>query len=616
MSRSIQSNEVLKLLNDAQLGRYKYTPSPADWRDHWIYFLITDRFNNPLAAPREQWDAPVGSFQGGTFNGIRDRLDYLKDLGVGALWISPVLKNPQYDGFAHHGYGVQDFMSIDPRFSSDPARARLEPAFVEAELRQLVDAAHARGIYVIFDIVLNHAGNVFAYEGDRNDAPWRDDGVYPIMLRDADGHAGTDWPSPPAVHGISQDALIWLIELQRKEYFRRMGNAFSRPTDVQEQAGDFFSLKELNTSYREPHPVYGDFYPVRSILIATHQYLIAKYDIDGFRIDTLKYLEPDFACEFGSAIREYALSIGKKNFFTFGEVYDQEEKIARFIGRNSSNGGDLIGVDAALDFPLFFKLPGLSKGYTTAAEIAQMFRHRKQLTGSLISSQGEISRYFVTFLDNHDQNARLHYADPSDPHRYDDQTTLALACQFSLQGIPCLYYGTEQGLIGRGDRPEFVREALWGKENAFNTEHPFYRTIRQLSAARIARPSLRYGRQYFRPISGNGENFGFSSYPNGILAFSRMLADLETVIVANTDIHNSWSGEVIVDYTLWPGERTFEMQFSNKRVIATFPPVPVVEKPQGTVQIVGLDGETSNGPARVIHIDLLPGEVQIWGKGL
>src|SRR5262249_54136537 len=311
----------------------------------------------------------------------------------------------------------------------------------------------------------------------------------------------------------------------------------------------------------------------------------------------------------------YALSIGKRNFFTFGEVYDQEEKIARFIGRNSRDSGDLIGVDAALDFPLFFKLPDMAKGRVAAAEIAQMFRQRKRLTESLISSQGEVSRYFVTFLDNHDQHARLHYVDPVDPHRYDDQTTLALACLFSLQGIPSVYYGTEQGLNGHGDRPEYVREALWGKENAFDSYHPFYRTIHQLSIVRMRQPSLRYGRQYFRPISGNGVNFGVSSYPNGVVAFSRLLADLETVVIANTDIDNAWSGEIIVDYTIWPGENTFELQFSNKRAIEGVYPVKVAEKLQGTVQIVGLDGVTTNGPIRVITVNLLPGEVQIWGKG-
>lgn len=616
MPRSIHSPDLHKLLNDSQIGRIKYTPSPADWRDHWIYFLITDRFNNPVAPPRQPWNEPVGTFQGGTFNGVREQLDYLKDLGVGALWISPVLKNPQYDQSAHHGYGVQDFLSIDPRFASDPEQAHQHPELAEKELRELVDAAHEHGIYVISDIVLNHVGNVFAYEGDRNDAPWRDDGPYQIMWRDEEGRGRAEWPTPPTIEDISSDALIFPVEMQRNEYFRRKGNAFSRPMDVQEQAGDFYALKELDTASQQPHAVYGISYPVRAILIAAHVHLIAKYDIDGFRIDTLKYIEPDFATDFGSAVREYALTIGKKNFFTFGEVYDGEEKIARFIGRNANATGDLVGVDAALDFPLFFKLAGVAKGQLAPVEIAQLFRRRKQLTDSLISSQGEASGYFVTFLDNHDQQTRLRYVDPADPHRYDSQATLALACLFTLQGIPCIYYGTEQGLCGRGDRPEYVREALWGKADGFDPHQPFYRTIQQLSAIRSKHPALRYGRQYFRPISGDGANFGFSNYTSGVLAYSRLLFDLEVVVIANTDIQNAWSGDVIVDYTLVPGELAFELQFSNMRATEGFYPVQVTEKPQGMVQIAQLDGGTTNGPARVIHVELLPGEVQIWSKGL
>src|SRR6185369_9950350 len=123
---------------------------------------------------------------------------------------------------------------------------------------------------------------------------------------------------------------------------------------------------------------------------------------------------------------------------------------------------------------------------------------------------------------------------------YDSQATLALACQFTLQGIPCVYYGTEQGLSGHGDRPEYVREALWGKTDGFDPHQPFYRTIRQLSALRLKHSPLRYGRQYFRPISGDGANFGFSSYTSGVLAYSRLLSDLEVVVVANTDIQNAW----------------------------------------------------------------------------
>jgi hypothetical protein len=80
----------------------------------------------------------------------------------------------------------------------------------------------------------------------------------------------------------------------------------------------------------------------------------------------LKYLEPDFASEFGSAVREYALTIGKKNFFTFGEVYDQEEKIARFIGRNGNADGDLISVVPAIRIGFHNRvivLPGCSRKY-------------------------------------------------------------------------------------------------------------------------------------------------------------------------------------------------------------------------------------------------------------
>src|SRR6266704_2306683 len=66
-------------------------PSPEDWRDTWIYFLMVDRFNNPGVPPRHQpWDQPWGDFQGGTFTGIKQQLDYLQELGVGAIWLSPL----------------------------------------------------------------------------------------------------------------------------------------------------------------------------------------------------------------------------------------------------------------------------------------------------------------------------------------------------------------------------------------------------------------------------------------------------------------------------------------------------------------------------------------------
>jgi glycosidase len=586
-------------------------PSPVDWRDQWVYFVLVDRFNNPSEPPRHSWDGSHGVFQGGTLNGIRERLDYLQELGVGALWLSPVMKNCQFEQ-SYHGYGIQDFVAIDPRLASDPEAARRDPALVEAELRGLVDAAHERGMYVIFDIVLNHVGDVFEYVLDDEHtsglAPWRGDAPHAIRWRDADGRGRPDWPQlPPAPPA---DAGLWPAELQHNAFLRRRGNAFDRPAWEQEAAGDFFTLKELVTDDREVTAERGLYYPVRDTLIRAYQYLIARYDVDAYRIDTLKYIEPEFARIFGNAIREYAQSIGKRNFFTFGEVYDNEEKIAGFIGRQALEPGDLTGVDAALDFPLFYNLPGVAKGLQPPKAISDVFALRQRVARGIISSHGEVSRYFVTFLDNHDQHSRFYYRDPADPHRYDGQMTLGLACLFSLQGIPCLYYGTEQGLHGAGGAPEAVREALWGKPNAFDREHPFYRAVAELAALRASQPALRYGRQYFRPISGDGVHFGLSPFPNGVLAFSRILNDQEVVVVANTNAGAGWRGEVIVDYALNPDGATYDVLYRNNTDAVAAAPA-VASKAVGSVEIHEADGAITHGPARAISVTLGPSEIQI-----
>lgn len=580
-------------------------PSPADWRDQWIYFLLLDRFNNPQAPPRfAPFDGLHGVFQGGTFNGVRERLDYLQQLGVGAIWLSPVLKNCQSNPFTYHGYGIQDFLQVDPRFASDPPAASANPQLAENELRALIDAAHARGIYVIFDIVLNHAGDVFEYvfaDGSRSaEADWRDT-PYPINWRDENGRGRTDWTQAPA--NPPADAAVWPTELRRNEFFRRQGRGG-------EAGGDFASLKELVTAFQEFDPQSGSQFPVRNILIRAHQYLIARFDVDGFRIDTLKYIEPEFARVFGNAMREFALSIGKKNFFTFGEVYDNEEQIARFIGRHAAEDTDLVGVDAALDFPLFFRLPGVAKGLLAPAEVIQMFEHRKEVERGIISSHGEASRFFVTFLDNHDQRERFLFSPPDAPSRFADQLTLAVGCLFTLQGIPCLYYGTEQGLHGAGDQDTAVREALWGKPKAFDPEQALYRTLQRLAGVRREQPALRYGRQYFRPLSGDGFHFGISNSSAGVLAFSRILNDQELVVVANANPQSGWAGEVIVDASLNAVGANYEVLFTNAAAGGTAPG-PVVEKAVGNVEIHEINGAVTRGPARSLRVTLEKMELQI-----
>ena len=579
-------------------------PSPPDWRDVWVYFLLIDRFNNPLAPPRyPPFDSEQGTFQGGSFNGIREQLDYLLQLGVGAIWLSPVIKNCQYEDTTYHGYGFQDFLQVDPRFASDPAAARLNPKLAEDELRALVDAAHARNIYVVFDIVLNHAGNVFGYDlaGNHNaaEAPGQTT-VYPIRWHDANGQAA--FADFNGVGAIADDAAVWPVELQRNDLFRRKGRGG-------EAGGDFSSLKELVTDFSETTP-FNQSFTVRNTLILAYQYLIANYDIDGFRIDTLKFIEADFARIFANAMREFSLSIGKKNFFTFGEVYDEEEKINQFIGRTTNLTDEPIGVDAALDFPLFFRLPSVAKGLAAPSVIKDMYQHRKAVESNILSTHGDATNFFVTFLDNHDMRQRFYYRDPANPTQFDRQLTLGIACLFGLQGIPCLYYGTEQGLHGSGQGDAAVREALWGRgANAFDPLHPFYEAISQLSRVRAGQPALRYGRQYFRPLSGDGVTFSISPFSPGVIAFSRILNDQEVLIVANTQTTGSFAGDVIVDAILNADQTPYTILYSNHDQPQA--PEAISTKNAGTVRIHDERDRVTQGPVRVLRVRLHPMEVQI-----
>jgi glycosidase len=364
--------------------------------------------------------------------------------------------------------------------------------------------------------------------------------------------------------------------------------------------GDFASLKQMMSEDRE----------VQRFLIRCYQYVIARFDIDGFRIDTLRYLKGGLARTFGNAVREFALSIGKENFFTFGEVFDSraEDDIARFIGRNTTSGDDVVGVDAALDYPLFNTLRPLTKGFAAPTAVVGMYQYRKAVEQHIVSSHGDATRFFVTFLDNHDVKERIRHLPPGDdaapPTGFDAQVTLGLACLFSLPGIPCLYYGTEQGLHGAGS-DEAVREALWGGPG-FKTSGYFYEEIAKIGKVRAEQPALKYGRFYFRPISGDRQNFGPSSFLQGVLAYSRILNEDEVLVVANTSTTQSESPWVIVDGTLHDVGSNFRVLYSNLK-----PTSPGAVAQTGAVTVQEVDGTTGHGPLKVLPVTLQPMEVQI-----
>jgi glycosidase len=578
-------------------------PSPEDWRDRWIYFLMLDRFNNPSSPPAHQpFDDPnFYGFQGGKFSGVQQQLAYIKQLGAGAIWLSPALKNFIFDPNTYHGYGIHNFIAAEPRFADNPAAA-------DNELRALVDAAHQQDLLVIFDIVLNHTGNAFAYQCDPADQfcisnQGAQAGFHaspqPVQWRDQTGAARQDFPDVATIPNPSLDALVWPSELQQNQFFRRQGTPDGNGDDT---IGDFSVLKQMMTA--DPN--------LQRFLIRAYQYVIARFDIDGFRIDTLRYLKGDLPRLFGNSMREFALSIGKRNFFTFGEVLDSnsEQDIASFIGRNTLTNTDdsqLVGVDAALDYPLFNNLKPVVKGFAAPSTVAGMYQNRKNVEADVLSSHGDATRFFVTFLDNHDMKERIRYVDPGNPTEFDVQVTLGLACLYSLPGIPCLYYGTEQGLHGAGSDPA-VREALWGGPG-FDESSNFYQHIQQIAAVRAEESALRYGRFYFRPLSGDGVTFGVSGYPQGVVAFSRILNDQEVVVAANTNPTQAQQLDVIVEIVLSAAGDNFAVLYSNQPGAQAPQPVRVV--PQGTVTVQEVDGSIGTGPLHVIRVNLRPMEVQI-----
>jgi glycosidase len=599
--------------------RYPF-PSPTDWRDCWMYFLMLDRFANDQAPPNWPWNKQFDYRQGGTFKGVTAQLNYLQDLGVKALWLSPVLKNPRPPNwrYNYHGYDTQDFLLIDERFGSDGTLAS-----AERELAELIVQAHGRGIFVILDIVLNHAARVFdyVYHGQIQDT-FRDWDVMnappgqepPIQWLNGYGFPRADWQDqiPPDTR-LSPDDAVYPVDLQEKTFFRRRGDTLSYALSPQGFVeGDFVQQRQLVVEYDATpssqaavRATYGPR-PVLNILIRAYQFLIAKFDFDGFRIDTAKHIKQDAIEAFGNAIREFAQTLGKRNFFTFGEIYDDEKIIDRFVGRHSPDKTGF-GIDAALDYPLFFTVTDIVKGWRDVAELPGIFKRRKQAEATRISSHGEAGNYFVTFLDNHDQSQRFNHA--SMPP---EQVTMGLAVLFCLQGIPAIYYGTEQALQGTVDQnkehPEqSVREALWGKPNAFDNQSFFYTQIKALSRLREKQPALRFGRLYFREVSANGRDFGFSSGKGGLVAFSRVVSDVEVLVVANTNMQTTFDGLVLQDPYLNRRPRRMLVAYSNLGVTGS-----------GTVRQVSdsrfFSGDqlTGTGDVSALPVGLAPMEIKVW----
>jgi glycosidase len=517
-------------------------PSPLDWRDEVIYELMIDRFNDgrdrppydPDHAPRGRPADGGSRFEGGTLAGVTAKLDYVKGLGVTAIWLTPALKNRPGDDASYHGYGVQDFLAIDPRFGT-----------VE-DLVHMVRQAHDRGLYVIMDIVIDHTGDLWTYAGGGAET-WDNGRRYDLgaWRRGGDGGPLAGPPGP--------DDAVWPVEFQRPEAFRRQGQMrdVGRAVEPEATDADFLSLKKLDLERAD----------VLKAVINVYRHWIAVADIDGFRIDAFRHLNPPAAAVFCNAMREFTARIGKRNFLMVGEVAAGMEETIKYVGLNTPLAGEgnhsrYALLEAVLDFPLYNVLGDLIHGRAGLDGV----RDRFDFLERYYRDPAQAGRYYVTFIENHDGGAdgnrhRLLYGN-RDPRL----AVLAVGFLLTSIGIPCIYYGQEQGFDGGGDGDRFIRECMFGgnwgafgttRVHFFNPLHPIYLGIAKVAEVRRRLPALRYGRQFFRDISGDGVHFGPTTNPGGTLAYSRVLDTSEVVVAVNLSTDDRNDG-VLVDADLTP----------------------------------------------------------------
>ena len=525
-------------------GRQYFT-AEREWREEFIYFLMVDRFydgevRTPVLQPgRSNGIQPPDGFYGGKIKGVTENLDYIAGLGCTAIWLSPVFEN---NPGAYHGYNICNYLRIDPNFGT------------KQDLIDLVNAAHSFRkdgqpwpIRIVLDVVINHSGDNWGYPGDLSYYYFNDQQFPFGFWRRADRPVPT--------------------ELRNPDWYHRRGQIRNYDGHPEVEHGDISTLKDFAN---DDDSIGSD---VVNTLIKAHCYWIREADIDGFRVDAAKHMGSVACSRFCSNVREYAYSLGKRGFFLFGEVATPDDDIYnRYIGQNTSalDGNDTVffGLDSVLDFrlaegvysdennaPLRDVLKGC-KGPQTLFNRLEAQRERAL-------NRGEIGRYLVSFVDNHDSfwqgSGRFANGAP------DEQVIAAIGFLLCALGTACIYYGTEQGFSGHGGDNQ-MREAMFDKSpggrSLLNTECHIYREISKIAAVMRSTGPLRFGRMYYRQISGDGQNFGFPYGTTYTLAFSRVLYGQEVLIAYNV------SGQprtdcVIVDSVLHPDGSTMRFVYGG-----------------------------------------------------
>jgi len=565
--------------------------------DEQFYFVMTDRFANGETSNDtggidgdrlETGFDPTdkGFYHGGDLVGLHERLDYIEDLGTTAIWLTPSFANRPVQGegadasAGYHGYWVTDFTRIDPHLGSN------------AELQALIEDAHSRGIKVYFDIITNHTADVIDYAEetysyvDQDTAPYTDAAGTPFDPAD---HAGTgSFPeldpqtSFPYTPVADEDVTLVPDWLNDVTLYHNRGNSTWEGESV--TYGDFDGLDDLMTEH--PDVVQG-FVDVYSDWI--------DLGIDGFRIDTVKHVNFEFWQQWTAEVLDYAHSVGKDDFFMFGEVYDADARLLAPYVRSTD-------MSSVLDFAFQSSAVAYARG-GSAAGLSGLFAADDYYT-TPTSDAGALP----TFLGNHDMGRVGYFLQGAGQELQRSQ--LAHSLMYLTRGQPVVYYGDEQGFVGQGGDKD-ARQDLFasqvsqyqqdqrltgeaiGAVDHYDTDAPMYTHIAELAELRQEHEALRSGAQI--ELAADGP----------LYAFARVASDeqVEHLVALNSSTEPVTTTLTTLtpgaDYTTLYGDHAPVTADAQGQVTLDVPPLSAV---------VLVADRTVAAPAEPGSITLTPGQ--------
>ncbi|MFJ4470702.1 pullulanase-type alpha-1,6-glucosidase [Streptomyces sp. NPDC089424] len=492
--------------SDARLAA---EPARHDLTREQFYFVLPDRFANGdkgndrggltgsrLATGYDPTDK--GFYQGGDLKGLTRRLDYIKGLGTTAIWLAPIFKNQPVQGeganasAGYHGYWITDFTQVDPHFGSNE------------DLETLIDKAHAKGMKVFFDVITNHTADVV--DNEQKSYDYLSKGAFPYLTEDgepfddaehADGKRDfpavdrDSFPRTPVVPEAKRNVKVpsWLNDPTM--YHNRGDSTWAGESATY---GDFVGLDDLWTE--RPEVVEG--------MERIYRRWVRDFDIDGFRIDTVKHVDMEFWTQWATALDSYAAQRGRDDFFMFGEVYSADTSVTSpYVTQGR--------LDSTLDFPFQDAARAYASQGGSAERLASVFADDYKYTSGRANAYEQ-----VTFLGNHDMGRIGTFLRQDDPDATDAELVqkagLANELMFLSRGNPVIYYGDEQGFTGAGGDKD-ARQTMFASttadyldddqlgtdrthaDDAYDTGAPLYRQISALAKLRKDHPALADGVQ-------------------------------------------------------------------------------------------------------------------------